>query len=139
MNLSAGSDPSLNFPKPIPISPAYLTKPQTTQQSAPVAPRRLSTHALPQQRGHPWGIATCLIRIIFPPPSSNRQPHWGLLARHYSPTLPTTAKIAYIASASTLIVNTDHICPSNSAPCQIPSPPGFTATLFASGYPIRSR
>ena len=101
MNPTAGSDPSLNFPKPIPSVFSRLPYLQNHQQPNNQRPLHLRencqhTHSRPKQRGHPWGIATCLIRIIiFPiPHPSNRQLHPGSLARHYSTlphlTLPTT-------------------------------------------------
>ena len=143
MNLSAGSDPSLNFPKPIPFSPAFtLQKPTNkTQHNRRLVGRTLSTHTSlslqPNNVATRGAIATSpYYALYFFPPPNHHHHHpivnltLGSLAKVERDTLPylfnhhhLLRKIAYIAIRFyPYCLNTDHTCSSKSAPCQIPSP-----------------
>lgn len=106
MNLSAGSDPSLNFPKPFPFSPAYKTT-NTTQQSAPFDSQHspttwplgaIATYLLPYTHHYTYYIPHTSY-TIYPPPFTIQSS--TLTVGHW---LYYLCEIAYIASASTLIL-----------------------------------
>ena len=147
MNLCAGSDPSLNFPKPFTFSPGYkITKQPNPNNHRPFDLSTLANNVAIGGHCHLLlsYLLPCLITPLYSPirqftihhsPSSNRQPHGGSLAitSAKSPTSHPLLPLLFFSHRPHLP------CPLDSTPCRIPSPPGFTATLFPSGYPIRSR